>query len=146
MSNLHRSVSVPILAAAVACLAPFAAAFAKPAPPRPITLPEHHRNASAREVHTTYTCRDGRRSNIVQYDHILKGRIARLSRNGRNAPPAVVARVNALLRYLDYLSAVYPQCGSKDDIFAASGMKDNRHAAIIVRWSLTEAVMVQIAE
>ena len=146
MSSLYRSVSAPILAAVVAGLAASGAAVAKPLPPRPITLPEHHRNAEAREVHTTYACRDGRRSIIVQYDHIPKGRIARLSRNGRKAPPAVVARVNELLRYLDYLSAVYPQCGSKDDIFAASGMKDNRHAAIIVRWSLTEAVLVQIAE
>lgn len=117
-----------------------------PPPPPPVSIPEHHYNAGSRTVHITYTCMDGYRSITMQYDQTPKGRITSLSRNGYLATREVVDKANAVLSYLDYVSALYPQCSSKDDTIAASGRKNKAHAGILIRWSPTEAHMGGVLE
>jgi hypothetical protein len=107
---------------------------------------EHHRNPQSRIVQTSYVCPDGRRSIIVRYDDVPRARVVRLVRNGVPAPSSVVRQVNGLLAYLDSLTGLYPQCGSNDDTFSASGRKDKAHAAILIHWSLTKAALGQILE
>lgn len=119
-------------------------AFAWAVPPPPVA--EHHYNAGSRTVHTTYTCMDGSRSITVHYDQAGKGRVTSMSRNGYLALPAVIAKVNELLGYLDSVSAVHPQCGSRDDALAASGRKNRAHAGILIEWSPDQAEMLQVLE
>jgi hypothetical protein len=111
----------------------------RPPPPPPVVFPEHHRNPQSRIVNTNYACTDGTRLIRVAYEQFPKGSITTLVRNGRSASQDVINKVNSFVAHFDYLTAIFPQCGMRDDVFTVTGISKGRRADILVRWTPTSA-------
>ena len=141
MVHLLRRGLLTFLVATAAC-SHSAASQMPPAPP----IPEHHRNPDSRTVTINYTCADGSRTLVMTYNEVQRGLIIRLERNGRPTPRPIIAALNNILNQFDYVSSIYPQCGSRDDTFAISGMKDKVRSGLLIRWSLADVHVDQTLE